>query len=110
MPVQLFSIAYLGLLMDSEWSTTIAAQVSVLSSTVYQRGFGVHQWDISVARLNSLLAKVNDTRERLHFSHSPNVEISRKSVLMLYSGDRSCSLPNWPFCYSSGAYSIRLAP
>ena len=64
MPVQLFSIAYLGLLMDSEWTTTVASQVSVLSRTVYQRGFGVHQWDISVARLNSLLAKVKGTCEK----------------------------------------------
>ena len=109
MSVQLFSIAYLGLLMDSERSM-LAFQVSVLSTTVYQRGFGVHQWDISVARLNSLLAKVRDTCERELLFDTSDSEISRKSTLMLYSGDRSCSSQNWPFYYSSGAYSIRLAP
>lgn len=53
---QLFSVAYLGLLVDSK--SDLVHRTLRLNIVVYQRGFGVHQWDISVARLNSLLAKV----------------------------------------------------
>lgn len=51
----------------------------MLTPTVYERGFGVHQWDISVARLNTFLAKVGpleveastfDTETRLGYSRN----------------------------------------
>jgi len=44
--------------MESKLAFTYHLPSKADHRKVYERGFGVHQWDISVARLNDLLAKV----------------------------------------------------
>lgn len=53
---QLFSLAELALVMASK--SNFQSDSIWLTSAVYEQGFGVHQWNITVAHLNSLLGKV----------------------------------------------------